>query len=365
MIQRKYLFPAGVVLLLVAVWTLGWFWLARVIDTGLQDYAEAQTGDPVSLSWDSVRVTGYPNRLYTHLTRPRGAWSGPDGTITWAGPDTTLKFFTDLGRTVSFVAPGEHVFILRAGPAVSGTGPGGATERRLDTVNEDLSGRMDFDGNGALIGLRGMAELLEIARDGEALTTLDTAAFDWARSFDDATPDGLNPDPGGQTLAFSLGGVSLRSGDLDPSLVDTLGRNLARVAGRIAVRGNLEPGNLSPAGLTRWRDAGGTLELSDFALVWGPLQIAGSGTLAVDDALQPVGAFSARIAGLDRLIDLLERTGRMRPQQAAIARIALAVLTRAPASGGPAEARVPVSIQDRQLSVGPVPLLRLPPIDWN
>ena len=85
----------------------------------------------------------------------------------------------------------------------------------------------------------------------------------------------------------------------------------------------------------------------------------------MDDALQPVGAFTAQIAGLDRLIDLLEKSGQMRRQQAAIARIALAVLTRAPANGGPPQARVPVSIQNRQLSIGPIPVLRLPVIAWN
>ena len=44
---------------------------------------------------------------------------------------------------------------------------------------------------------------------------------------------------------------------------------------------------------------------------------------------------------------------------------ALAVLTRAPANGGPPQARVPVSIQNRQLSIGPIPVLRLPVIAWN
>ena len=95
------------------------------------------------------------------------------------------------------------------------------------------------------------------------------------------------------------------------------------------------------------------------------MRIAGAGTLALDDALQPVGSFTAEIVGLDRLLDLLERAGQIGPQQAAIARIALAVLTRAPADGGPAQARVPVTVQDRRLSIGPVTLLRLPLVTWN
>lgn len=365
MIQRKYLYPVGVVLLLAAIWTLGWFWLARVIETGLQDYADAQRGEPVTLSWDSVQVSGYPMRLFTHVAQPRGSWSGPDGRIDWTGPETVLKFFTDFGRTVSFRAPGAHDFVLHAAAGVSGTNTPGPKARRLTTTNDELKGRMDFDGDGQLTGLRGEATALAVTADDRPLTTLDTAAFDWVRTRSTATPEGIHPDAAGHSLKFALSGMALVAAELDPNLVDTLGRKLDRLAGQFSIRGHLAPGDLSPAGLSRWRDAGGTLELSDFALVWGPLQIAGDGTLAVDDALQPVGAFTAQIAGLDRLVDLLEQTGRMRPQQAAIARIALAVLTRAPANGGPPQARVPVSIQDRQLSIGPVPLLRLPVVDWN
>ena len=359
MIQRKYLIPVGIVALLVAVWTLGWFWFAREIQTGLQDFTDRNADNPVSMSWESVRVDGYPTRLNTHIAQPHGTWSGPDGDVAWAGADAILGFFTDGGRTVSFRAPGTHDFNLRSNGA----------ERRMVASSEKLGGRINFDGKGQVLGLRGLATRLDIAVDGQLATTLDRAAFDWSqagnRVGDPANSDGIHPVSDGQTLIFSLSGVSLVAANLDANLAETLGRKLDQLAGQLSVRGTLDPTDLSPGGLARWRDAGGTLELADFTLVWGPLRIAGDGTLAVDDALQPVGAFTAQIAGLDRLIDLLEKSGQMRRQQAAIARIALAVLPRAPANGGPPQARVPVSIQNRQLSIGPIPVLRLPVIAWN
>ena len=358
MIQRKYLIPVGVVALLVAIWTLGWFWFAREIQTGLQEFADQQSDSPVALSWESVEIKGYPTRLFTHIAAPRGTWSGPDGEIAWAGPATTLKFFTDFGRTVSFSAPGTHDFLLR--PDVEP-----AAQHAIETNNIGLSGRMNFSGDGHITGLRGLATGLDIMIDQQPITTFDRAAFDWVLSPHAENPEAIHPGADGQELTFSFSGVSLVAAQLDPNLVGTLGRKLDQLAGQLSVRGALDPTDVSPDGLTRWRDTGGTLELADFSLVWGPLQIAGDGTLAVDDALQPVGAFTAQIAGLDRLVDLLERTGRMRPQQAAIARIALAVLTRAPANGGAPQARLPVSIQNQQLSIGPIPLLRLPTISWN
>jgi hypothetical protein len=357
MIQRKYLIPVGVIALLVTIWTLGWFWFAREIQAGMQEFAAQHDGTPVRISWDGVQVSGYPNRLNTHIAQPRGTWSGPDGNISWAGADAILGFFKDGGRTVSFRAPGAHDFTLRADD----------TERSMSALTQGFRGRLDFDGNGQATGLRGLATELNIKIDNKPATSLARAAFDWSKTLTrvGSTTDKIHPDSIGQSLTFSLSGVSLASAELDPNLVGTLGRNLDQLAGQLSVRGALNPTDLSPDGLSRWRDAGGTLELTDFSLAWGPLQIAGDGTLAVDDALQPVGAFTAQIAGLDRVVSLLEKTGRMRPQQAAIARIALAVLTRAPANGGAPQARVPVSIQDRQLSIGPIPLLRLPTVHWN
>lgn len=356
MIQRKYLYPVALVVVLIAIWTAGWFWLARVIESGLEDYAARQAGNPAQVSWDGVAVSGYPNRLFTHITKPRGTWAGPDGEIAWAGPATTLKFFTDFGRTVAFRSPGAHQFLV-AGPLA------GDSVRALAATGDRVAGQMGFDGSGRVTSLRGEATKLDLQLDGQPLTTLDTAAFDWTLADGDA--NALHPDPAGQSLTFALSGASLVTNRLDPDLVDTLGRKLDRLAGEVAIRGALDAENLSSDEIARWRDAGGTLDLNDFVLMWGPLRIAGSGTLAADGALQPVGALSARISGLDRLLDLLERAGQIRPQQAAIARIALAVLTRAPADGGPAEARVPVTIQDRQLSIGPIPLLRLPAIAWD
>ncbi len=358
MFQRKYLCPVGLVMLLVTVWTLGWFWLARTIETGMADYAARQTSDPVAVSWDGIDIRGYPTRLFTHITNPRGTWTGSEGDIAWSGPATRLKFFTDFGRTVSFQSPGRHTFVASGALARD-------TAQTLAATNKTLIGRMDFDGNARMVGVRGEATGLTLVLDEQPVTTLDTAAFDWSMTNGAANPDAIHPAGTRQVLKFSLAGVSLTDARLDPDLVETIGRKLDRLAGEVALRGPLVAGQNGPEELARWRDAGGTVELSEFSLVWGPLRLAGAGTIALDNALQPVGAISARISGLDRLLDLLDRAGQVRPQQAAIARIALAVLTRAPADGGPPEAQVPITIQDRQVSIGPVRLLRLPPITWD
>ena len=238
-------------------------------------------------------------------------------------------------------------------------------ERMVAADSERLDGRIEFDGDGRITVLRGQASRLALALDRKPLTTLDDAAFDWSRNAGRHDSGAIHPDTAGQTLDFALSGLTLEATKLEPDIFGTLGRKLDRVAGQISLRGKLQHDRITAETLGRWRDAGGTLELADIIIDWGPLRLAGAGTLALDDALQPVGALTAQIAGLDRLLDLLERSGQVRPQQAAIARIALAVLTHTPADGGPPRAEVPVGIQNQQLSIGPVPLLRLPVIVWQ
>jgi hypothetical protein len=152
---------------------------------------------------------------------------------------------------------------------------------------------------------------------------------------------------------------------LDSAIRDSLGTRIERATAQVKLRGDLDPTFVLTERLAQWRDAGGTIDIEQVQLHWGPLRIVGEGAVALDAALQPEGAFTARIAGIDKLINLMEARGRIGPQQAAIARIALAFLTRAPSDDGPPEARVPVTVQNRVLSIGPMPLLTIDPIDWK
>lgn len=99
-------------------------------------------------------------------------------------------------------------------------------------------------------------------------------------------------------------------------------------------------------------------------LRWGPLRITADGTLALDGDLQPVGAFATRTAGLEQFVTALEKDGALSSNDAAIARITLAVLTRAAADGGPDRAEIPITLQDRILRLGPVALVQFSPITW-
>ena len=355
MFQLKYLLFIVTPVVCALVWAGGWFWFANKLRADIDAFATEQRANGLVLDWSELRVSGFPIRFDTRFRSPAARWATSERNITWTGADTIMRPFVEGSGVVSFRAPGTHLIgIVEKG-----------SELRIETRSDDLEGRLSFDRNGRMDSLRGRAEPLDIAVNGGPGVNIATAAFDWARGNGQKSSDEIHPDPVGDTLSVILNQINLTNLPMDRAVSATLGTTIRKFAGQIDLRGPLEPESVSPESIARWRDAGGTLEVKSLALDWGPLRIAGNGTLTVDQALQPVGAFAARILGLDILIDLFEQRGQIRPRQAAIARIALAVLTRTPADGGPPEAQMPVTIQDQTLSIGPVPLLRFAPVVWN
>ena len=355
MFQRKYLVFLCVLTLLLLGWAGGWFWLADRLRADIDAFVETQRARAVVLQWDELSISGFPIRFDTDFTAPLARWDDVDRTITWTGADTSIRPFVEGPGAVSFRAPGRHLLEFSE--------PG--ADLRIETRSDRLKGVLEFDDAGQITGLRGLAEPFDLQINDGPRIGIARAAFDYAYRTRPGTTDPIHPDPVVARLSVILDQIDLTAMPLDANIARTLGSEITTFAGQLSLRGPLAIEDISPESLTRWRDSGGTLEVESLELRWGPLRFAGDGTLALDDALQPEGAFSARMSGLDTLIDLLEQRGEIRSQQAAIARLALGVFMRAPANGGPPEAKIPVTIQGRILSIGPVPLLQLDPVVWD
>jgi hypothetical protein len=115
---------------------------------------------------------------------------------------------------------------------------------------------------------------------------------------------------------------------------------------------------------TAWRDGGGTLEIRHLAMGWGPLGLSGAATLALDARLQPMGTGSVRLLGYAAALDALASGHVLTPSAAVAAKAVLSLLASVPEDGGPAEVEVPLTLQDRTLSMRQVPLVRLPEVIW-
>lgn len=161
--------------------------------------------------------------------------------------------------------------------------------------------------------------------------------------------------------------VSLRGLDVPPALEPPLGPRGESLDAHARILGpvTLDPAQPLLETIKTWRDDGGTIELDRFNLHWAPLGMSAAGSFALDQSLQPVASMNARFQGFFAAVTRLEEVGVVRAREASVARVVLGVMaTRDPAGGAPLLA-VPMSIQDRQIRVGPVTVLTFAPIQWG
>jgi hypothetical protein len=141
-------------------------------------------------------------------------------------------------------------------------------------------------------------------------------------------------------------------------------RNLLdELAFGVTVKGAIPSGPPRQAAAA-WRDDGGTAELDKFTLRWGQVVVTGSGTLALDSNLQPIGGFSGAVEGYDELMNALVAAGKMKPSDAQLARIGLAMLAKAGPDGRPA-ITMSFTIQNGEMFLGPAKLGPAPKISWE
>jgi hypothetical protein len=142
-----------------------------------------------------------------------------------------------------------------------------------------------------------------------------------------------------------------------------LDQPIARVAGVVDITGSVG-GGLLPQVLEVWRANGGTLEVRAASIDWPPLHVDASGTMALDQKLQPMGAFSLHFAGGGATLDALAKGGWMTEREVTAAKIGLDAIGKTGQNGAP-EITVPVSLQDRHLTAGPATIVTVPEITWE
>lgn len=141
------------------------------------------------------------------------------------------------------------------------------------------------------------------------------------------------------------------------------GRRIESLAAQISVSGPLPPGRQPQQRAEAWRDGGGTVELHQLTLRWGPVGAVAAATLALDDTLQPMGAGTLRLTGAVQALDALTEAGVVGGRSAATARTVLPMLSR-PSPEGVPEIEVPLTLEARTLALARIPVLRFPPLDW-
>ncbi|HEX6121394.1 MAG TPA: DUF2125 domain-containing protein [Dongiaceae bacterium] len=343
---KRVVLPVGAFILLVVLaggYCVYWRSVAGQLQAGIDAWTAQQRalGNEVAFEWDGIG--GFPFRFAATFRNPAIRWHDPRADIAWKGAALEAEMAPWNLHDIRVRSDGLHDASLR--PA------DGASEWRLAAAG--LAGTVELNGNGALRGVNAMLQQPNLTLPDGRLAASARATL--GLDFPEAPPTDFRM-PLAQ-VALGLKDLALPAGTrlLTADAVEILSLDAT-------LKGPMPPAPLKDA-LAAWRDAGGVMELNGFGFAQGPLVLTGNATLALDPDLQPEGAGTVTATGLGDAVELLIRDGLIPSDRALAVRATVKALEK-PGPDGKPQATIGLSLQNRTLHFGPVPLLTLQRIAW-
>lgn len=333
------------VVIAAAAYGAYWFYVAGQVRDGIVDWAAARRAEGITVGWDRYAVTGFPGKLRVTIAAPVFANSAATPGYEARGAVLTGEAWPWSPREWHLAAPQGGKVTIQPGP-----------ERAAVTIAAaQLLGTVMVPRDPGASASSGTA----VSLAGEQITIAADVRLTAARATVQAILPSRKVDHQDIWASATIAADEL----VLPAPVEPLGQTIAHIDSGIVVKGTIPPGP-RPAALAAWRDDGGTLELQYFSIGWGKLALAATGTLSLDQDMQPLGALTARIGGYSEIIDALVAAKTMRPGDAQFAKIGLGLLAK-PGSDGSPEINAPITLQNGFLFIGPAKLTRLPHFTWE
>ena len=321
-------------------YTAYWCLVARRIEAGFIDWALSQRADKIDLSWQKLRVSGFPAAFRVDL----GSAALRDGAIT-PSPELHIPALSGIARPWDFA---DWRLAAPDGFTADFVVAGGGAAAKL--IAQTAGGVVSIEREG------GWTLWLSL---GETTVEAATPVLVGSAHATLTVPPRLSGGHADPVMALAVEASQIKL----PAAIAPLGDTIAELDFAATEKGAIPSGKLADA-VAAWRDAGGKIELDNLRLKWGALGATATGTIALDQELQPTGDFSGAIQGYDQILTVLVRNGQMRATDAGLARIALRLLAKAGPDGQP-EIRTEFKVQNGQMFLGPAKLGRLPHITWE
>jgi len=320
----------GVALVVVA--SIVWWWIvADGARSSVQAWADGARARGWTVTGSPIRISGWPLRAKLRVDGPTIAtpdfkWTGETikGDVSLFSP---APIRVRLGGPQSLNARGDRALTAASGEARLLTDDKGVVERVEGTLSSVVVA-LGADAGASIERLDVSADLPEREPAGFEDVGLTVSAV--IRSM---VPAGDVPE------AYRPG----------PRTIDA----------RFRVKGR--PPFPDREHVEAWSRDGGVIEIDRAAVDWGPSSAVIEGTLAFDKDVEPTGAGTVVIKGAEAAIDAF--AARLRPKSVSVARMAVGMLGR-PGADGENEVKVPITIQDRSLFLGPARVAKLPPFAW-
>lgn len=321
-----------------------WFFAAGQLRDGVLAWIEARRQEGLTVDYARFDIGGFPFRLQVRVDAPSVAAPSAETPWGWEGQRLYAEARPWSPWSFTTLAPGNHALVV----TVEGK------SRIFHGRSERAAGHFELDSGHLQSAQLELTDLVIDEVDAGQHWTADRIAVSAELA---PLEEGTHRTP--------VADLRLQAADLKlpEEMPLPLGHQMAALDLAATLLGPIPDGPLAD-GLARWRDGGGTIEVRRLSAEYGPLALNADGTLALDGELQPVGAFTARVEGFFETVDALRNRGIIRPGDAVTAKMILGVLAKR-AAGGRTNLTIPVSVQDRHLFAGPVPLIEIPPISWG
>ena len=332
----------GAALLMIAGGYTGfWYIAAGQIADGIVAWAQSSGADKIDVSWQQLRVTGFPIAFRVELD----TIDLRDNALT-PSPEFRIPALSGTARPWNFA---DWRLLASAGFTAD-------IAVTSDAVRSKVTVR-SADGAVTMVPDRGWKLWLH-TQDG-TLEAISRVLVGSANAWLVTSPKPADQQQTEPELALSVDARQLTL----PVAIGPLGQAIQQLEFSARLKGPAPKGHL-PEALAAWRDAGGEIELDKLRLKWGGLGASASGTITLDQDLQPVGTFSGGLQGYDEILTVLVQTGQLRATDASLARIALAMVAK-PGPDGQPEIRTGFKLQNGQMFLGPARLGKAPRLKWE
>lgn len=330
MTRSRLLWPAGGILLLLALYSAYWVFASFQLRRSVEDWIAAQESAGYTIEYDRLKIGGYPYRFQVRFDAPRIRAPQSDG-----------GWYAHFASSRANALPYDlsHWILDIGGPVFleDYTEPGGMIE--LNAEDARISLVYNRQGGTERVGAEVRA-LDIVTHAGQAPDV---------RSVDLMLLSGLVEDDDRLRLRLETQGVTAAPGVLEPDIARTFGEtaSMARIDLEVTQWSTLARG----ANALAWRDAGGVLHIAESELEWGPARLSGSGDFTIDSLSRPDGRLSLRVADPDSLADALVESGMVPRENEQALRLAAMLAPR-----GPEGVSLPFRIHDGAIYLGPVRL---------
>jgi len=341
---RPILLPLLLLAALGAGYTAWWFYAASVIRDSIANWIVSERTQASLIEYKGLDVSGFPLSLTAKTTD--FSIRRADG-LSWRGPELTANARPWNPLTITVDLPGEQE------AAIVGQG---ATSPLSILAKDGGTGLLNLKLSGAVEDAT-----LHLTRVTAGLPGGINAATLGQLELRAVFPENPPTDHTGTAVTIQ---ADLKDLGLPPDKKSPLGRTIDTATFTARIKGLL-PARFTQPAIATWSQSGGTVDIDALNLAWGPLKMTGTGTLAFDGALQPMGALSAEVVGINPTMDSLASAGVVRPGDAAMAKVALGLLARRSTPDKQPIVEASVTAQDGWLYFGPVRLMRMPRLNWE